>query len=103
MFLPYVNKSNDDDDDDDEMFLSAVKKSSISPVLRITLILSCSLFGFQEKDVPKVENGCRDCLRRAGFIPSFDTDQKQITIRTLVSGHVGLQCGRKTKFFSSRF
>lgn len=58
-----------------------------------------------EKDVPlKVEEVCPDRLRRVGLIPpSFDTDQKQITIRTLVNGHVGFQCGRRTKFFSSRF
>lgn len=58
-----------------------------------------------EKDVPlKVEEVCPDLLRRVGLIPpSFDTDQKQITIRTLVNGHVGFQCGRRTKFFSSRF
>ena len=79
----------------------------LSHLLAILLLLwkmwrtrSCA-----EKDVPlKVEDDCTDRLRRVGLIPpSFDTEQKQIRIRTLLDGHVGFQCGRRTKFFCSRF
>lgn len=80
------------------------RKCFSSRVFLITFISSCLLVSLRKNYVSlKVESDCPTCLKRLGFVYLREVELELAATQTSVSRHLGFRCGRRRKFFFSKF